>query len=278
MRRVLCFAAGRKENRFAKVRPPLAREKNEVLMNRQSTVWNDPRKYQTHPKVGFLGTVHGQATLGGSGLTAEQAHRTKCVSNERQIGLAYHMYADDNTDFYPAHDDWASVGGRIKGNKGPWPWRFADPKQVPETNRPLNLYLQAVDVFHCPADKGDSYWPQAKTCWDGWGNSYLPMWAVDWYKVKHVTGDTHAIRGSPEATPIKTSEIGRSSANKIVQGDWHWNGSRDPKDPKSVWHNYRGTRFYILLFGDGHVENYTFPKEYVNWQHGFVPDPSYKWW
>ncbi|MBI3415199.1 MAG: type II secretion system protein [Verrucomicrobia bacterium] len=206
------------------------------------------------------------------------ANRIKCVSNVRQTGLAFHMYADDNGDSYPTHDDWASVGGRIKGNKGPWPWRFADPVVTPETNRPLNLYLQAEEVFHCPADKGDSYWPQAKTCWEGWGNSYLPMWSVDWYKVKHVTGDSRAPRGSREATPMKTTDIGRSAANKIVQGDWHWNGSRDANDPKSVWHNYRGKRFYNMLFGDGHVENYTFPKEYVKWQQGFPPDPDYKWW
>jgi len=212
------------------------------------------------------------------GRAKANANRVKCVSNQRQQGLAYHMYADDNREFYPAHDDWASVGGRIVGNKGPWPWRFADPKTVVETNRPLNTYLQAVEVFHCPADKGDSYWPQAKTCWEGWGNSYLPMWAVDWYRVQHVTGDSRARAGSKEATPIKTSAIARSAANKIVQGDWHWNGTRSVNDLKSVWHNFKGRRFYNMLFGDGHLENYTFPKEYEKWQQGIKPDSSFTWW
>src|SRR5439155_7487125 len=67
-----------------------------------------------------------------------QALRTQCLNNEHQIGLAYHLYTDDNSQFYPAHDDWASVGGRIISNTGPWPWRFADVKSSPETNRPLN--------------------------------------------------------------------------------------------------------------------------------------------
>ncbi len=207
-----------------------------------------------------------------------KGQRVQCVNNQRQIGIAYHLYADENNDFYPAHDDWASVGGRIVGNKGPWPWRFADIRSSPETNRPLNLYLQAVEVFRCPADKGDSYWPQAKTCWEGWGNSYLPMWSVDWYRVKHVTGDSRAARGSKESMPIKTSEIALGAAHKMVQGDWHWNGSRDVNDPKSVWHNYKGKRTYNMLFGDGHMDNYIFPKEYVNWQQGIAPDPNYKWW
>ena len=208
-----------------------------------------------------------------------KALRIQCINNQHQIGIAYHLYADENADSYPTHDDWASVGGRMIGNKGPWPWRYADVKTSPETNtRPLNVYLQTPDVFHCPADKGDSYWPQAKTCWDGWGNCYLPMWSVDWYRVKHVTGDSRASRSSKEGTPMKTAEIALSAATKIVQGDWHWNGSRDANDPKSVWHNYKGKRTYNMLFGDGHMENYVFPKEYVNWQLSPPPDSNYKWW
>src|SRR5678816_1626096 len=109
------------------------------------------------------------------------------------------------------------------------------------------------------------------------GNSYLPSWSVDWYRVKHVFGDSRAPRGSKEATPIKASEVGASPVNKIVLGDWHWNGSRDVNDKKSIWHNYKGRRYYNMLFGDSHVEAYVFPKEYVGWQTGLTPDPSYKW-
>src|SRR5688572_20919334 len=119
-----------------------------------------------------------------------KAHQIKCVNNLRQQGIGLNLYTSDNNDAYATHNDWASLGGRIKGNAGPWPWRFAPISSVPETNRPLNLYLEAVEVFHCPADKGDSYWPQAKTCWEGWGNSYLPAWGVDWYRVRHVFGDS----------------------------------------------------------------------------------------
>src|SRR2546423_4410968 len=66
-----------------------------------------------------------------------QALRAKCVSNQRQIGVAYRLYADDHNDKYPVHDGWASVGGArpttpyITGNAayyGGDGW---------ETNRPL---------------------------------------------------------------------------------------------------------------------------------------------
>ena len=36
-----------------------------------------------------------------------QAQRTKCSSNQRQIGVAFRLYSDDQNDKYPVHDGWA---------------------------------------------------------------------------------------------------------------------------------------------------------------------------
>ncbi len=211
--------------------------------------------------------------LPAMGRAKVKANQIKCASNEHQIGLAYHLYADDYQDYYPVHDDWQSVGGRMPTNAVAW-----RPGVISTNTRPLNPYLQSPEIFWCPADKGDSYWPQAKTAYEGWGNSYMNMWAVDWFRVKHVTGDSTAPRGSKEATSIKTTEIARSAVNKIVQGDWPWHGSRDPSDKKSVWHNYKGKRTFNMLFGDGHVENYLFPSGYQKWQLSPPPDLNFKWW
>lgn len=82
-----------------------------------------------------------------------KAHGVKCVSNQRQQGFAYAMYADDNRDFYPIYDDFATVGGQ----QGKHPFHGGT---VAETNRPLNRYAGAVRVFFCPADKGDPLYPQ----------------------------------------------------------------------------------------------------------------------
>jgi prepilin-type N-terminal cleavage/methylation domain-containing protein len=40
------------------------------------------------------------------------AKRIQCVSNQHQIGLAFHMYADDSAGSYPIHDGWATRGQR----------------------------------------------------------------------------------------------------------------------------------------------------------------------
>jgi prepilin-type N-terminal cleavage/methylation domain-containing protein/prepilin-type processing-associated H-X9-DG protein len=202
-----------------------------------------------------------------------KANQTKCLSNQRQIGIAYHLYSDDSQENYPVHDDWHTVGGKLTTKQVAW-------RTGPVTTnaRPLNAYVPAVEAFWCPADKGDSYWPTARSAFEGWGNSYMNLWSLDWFRGKHVTGDSLAPKGSPEATPMKSSTIGQSPVNKIIQGDWPWHGTREITDKKSVWHNYRGKRTFNMLYGDGHVENYLFPTGYEKWQLSPPPDPAYKWW
>ena len=206
-----------------------------------------------------------------------EALKIKCMSNQKQIGIAYKLYSDDHTDLYPVHDGWASVGGKfwtnasVAGNAADYGGRTS------ETNRPLNRYAGAVEVFHCPADHGDSLNTQVKTCWEGWGNSYLVEWQYDAFRVQKITGNSKAARGTAEATPVKESEINRKPAAKIIQGDWPWHANRSATDNRTVWHNYKGRRYENMLFGDGHVENFRFPKEMDNWM-SITPDVNFTWW
>jgi prepilin-type N-terminal cleavage/methylation domain-containing protein len=207
-----------------------------------------------------------------------QAQKTQCINNQKQIGIAYRLYADDNVGNYPVHDGWASVGGKfwtnasVNGNASSYGGRTA------ETNRPLNRYLSNTEVFHCPADHGDSLNTQVKTCWEGWGNSYLVEWANDAFRVAKITGDSSpGARGTIQAIPIKESEIGRKSNNKIIQGDWPWHANRDTTAQQTIWHNFKGKRYENMLFGDTHVESYIFPKAMDTWL-GTPPDRNFTWW
>jgi prepilin-type N-terminal cleavage/methylation domain-containing protein len=204
-----------------------------------------------------------------------QAQRIKCISNQRQIGLAFKMYADDFQDKYPVHDGWAATGGRrpttpyitgYAGDYGGNQW---------ETNRPLNRYAVNPEVFHCPADKGDALNPVPKSCWEGWGNSYLVEWAGDFCRVKAITGSGGAVYTKTD--PITGATIARRPATKIIQGDWPWHANRVISDSRSEWHNIRGKRSEAMLFGDGHVSFFKFPEDLA--QHmGDAPDPNYLWW
>src|SRR5436853_6698886 len=112
----------------------------------------------------------------------QKAFTIRCMSNQSQIGKAFHMYTDDNNSFYPEINDWASTGGK----DGTYDVFTA------ATNRPLNVYVsRGYEVFRCPSDRGD-FWSLANrnvnctNCYIQYGTSYLTEWGRDYYKVKMV--------------------------------------------------------------------------------------------
>jgi prepilin-type N-terminal cleavage/methylation domain-containing protein len=205
--------------------------------------------------------------------------RTQCISNQHQIGLACNMYATDNSEFYPVHSGWATLGGQCPTN--PYIAGFASDYrgQDSEASRPLNKYVGNINVFHCPADKGDPINPVSsggpKTCWAGWGNSYLVEWSTDLFRVAKVTGCDG--KYFAPSTPIKATLVAQRPSTKIILGDWCWQGNRDPNNQAAVWHNNSGQRNEAVLFGDAHVEFYKFPTDLAA-NMNTTPDQNYIFW
>ncbi len=206
----------------------------------------------------------------------EKAKQTYCINNEHQMALCFSMYTSDYNEKYPIHDGWAALGGQRPVNPAPVTTGFANDYggQEWETNRPLNEYTKNVNVFHCPADKGDQLNPTAKTCWDGWGNSYLVEWRDNGYGVEAVTGSKGKYGTTGPTNPIRVSRVNMRPSTKVILGDWVWQGNRDPSHPSSVWHNNKGKRNEAMLFGDGHTEFYKFPDPLS----ANAPDPNYLYW
>ena len=46
------------------------------------------------------------------GKAKAKANNIKCISNQKQIGLSFMMYAGDNDEFYPTLTNWATSGGK----------------------------------------------------------------------------------------------------------------------------------------------------------------------
>jgi len=207
------------------------------------------------------------------GRAKAKALRTQCYNNEHQIGIALALYVEDNKDFYPAYADWAAWGGK-RGTV------MLHGSMIWETNRPLNQYTKALELYHCPADKGDALYPAVTvSCYDAWGNSYLMAWAVERYKVQHIGGDTLGPIGSwPNSNvPIKGSRVAVKPTTKIFLSDWPWFGDRDINNPRSVWHNDRGKPWFPTLYGDTHVANFKFPanRQALDLQ---LVDVNFDWW
>jgi len=200
-----------------------------------------------------------------------KAFTIRCMSNQSQIGKAFHMYTDDNRDYYPEINDWASTGGK----DGTYDVFTA------ATNRPLNVYIaRGYEVFRCPSDRGD-LWSLAyrgvncTNCYLQYGNSYLTEFAFDYYKVKMVCGP----KGYPDNRSIKASEVAMKPSTKIIQGDWIWHANRDVVQPRHQWHNYRGKNRMMMLFGDSHTQYFKFlSTAQMNALANDRPDRNFLWW
>jgi prepilin-type N-terminal cleavage/methylation domain-containing protein len=206
----------------------------------------------------------------------QKAIRVRCTSNHHQIALGFHMYANDFDDKFPTYEDWGCWGGKT----GPMTLHGG---HVPIERRPMDKYVPNPETFHCPGDKGDSLWksmfpPNIRSCYDGWGNSYLAVWSVETMRIKHVTGDSTS-PGTAAGTPMKMSEVARHPSNKLIEGDWLWWADRDKNDPWSQWHNFKGEYKMNVMYGDGHTEFFKFPPQTYQWDYtGPKPDPNFTWW
>jgi prepilin-type N-terminal cleavage/methylation domain-containing protein len=205
------------------------------------------------------------------GRAKAKALQIQCVSNNKQAGLAYIMYAHDNSDRLPRCPDWASPGGK----DGAYDVFTA------MVNRPLQPYQGSPEIFHCPADRGDIYPAHGATnCYNQYGNSYLVEWAADYIRTKRVCGNLGASPTAYDGASMTLAEISVSSANKFLQGDWIWHANRGVTDPRSIWHNYKGKSLAVMLYGDGHARAFTFPitPAITDPYWSAPPSPTNVWW
>ena len=208
----------------------------------------------------------------------KNAWAIQSIENQRGIGVAYTQYLDDNEGWYPVVRGNAGVGGKqgyALGMDRPLPHIVSNlyGAKVPERDRPLNKYVGNLEIFHDPADEGGGAY-NVPSYWESFGNSYQPQVADDMLRVKRVLGEKSEIKGSYAATSMNESEL-VNPVNKIIQGDWNW-----PYDREEAWYGRNGNANHIMLYGDGHVDQFVFPPTttMTNWFLKPAPDPNYTWW
>lgn len=189
----------------------------------------------------------------------KEGRRVKCLSNLRQIGVAFEMYTNENRGWYPKHSNWGNCFGKLgtqtRYDSVPATGFLSDPGVTVE--RPLNRYLKVADVFACPDDIGDTLQTDVSNCFEAYGTSYLVQWA-DAFAVKHVTGTGV---GSASNAPLRAGTV-RQTGTKIVAGDWNWHANRLMSKPATLWHNTNLQRNFNMLYMDGHADFTHFPATY----------------
>ena len=147
----------------------------------------DLGSYRTEGKNGFtliellvviaIIGVLASLLLPALGSAKEQAKLTKCISNQRQIGIAFKLYGDENDTRFPPLAPFQVYGHRSFefGGGDPDPNFVQGPRMLKATNRPLWRYTQSKNLFECPSDRGYDIpvgIPPSKSLFGSWGSSY----------------------------------------------------------------------------------------------------------
>ena len=179
----------------------------------------------------------------------ENARRTSCMSNLKQIGLGVIQYVQDYDEAYPLY----SGGGGAYVNGGVYGWGAV-----------LQPYLRSNQVYQCPSEAG-SYAPST----DLTNRGYLD------YSMNFNVGGGH--NGSPYDKPTKESQF-EFVANTVMIHDWRPVGGGDSQ--RNTWSQFNAVSPGCpASFPDEcaalkrHLEgaNYTFADGHAKWLKAEVP-------
>jgi prepilin-type N-terminal cleavage/methylation domain-containing protein/prepilin-type processing-associated H-X9-DG protein len=111
-----------------------------------------------------------------------KAHRINCASNMKQLGIAFHLFANDHQDMYPAATHY-TAGLRLQISWDSYLHKYLG-GTTGERDLMAGLLFQgeAPDVLRCPGDRG------IRVSWMGdWGavrtyamNAAGPAWSSQW--------------------------------------------------------------------------------------------------
>ena len=183
------------------------------------------------------------------GAARRQARVSQCMTNLRQLGIAWHSYLVDHREEFPFY---SSIELNLH-----WYYGGRHPAMAPATrqfpSRPLNPYVgeattdtDASEVFRCPGDEGVRHSSGAPGPTNGFsafqwhGNSYMANWNLLYRPV-----------GGGERRPRYLRDVRIDHGRVILVGDAEWfYGSGSP-----IWRaDFHGNQHHAnILFLDGGV-------------------------
>jgi prepilin-type N-terminal cleavage/methylation domain-containing protein/prepilin-type processing-associated H-X9-DG protein len=177
----------------------------------------------------------------------EKARQISCLSNEKQLGLAFMQYTEDNDELLP-NDANGAGGDNLRGG-----WMYytnfgANAKSFEPQYGSIYPYVKSTQVYICPDDSqgqadGDSYAI----------NACLASTSLD------VTGLNDGQSLAYIQAPSSTMLLGEEGAsNTGTTNDAYLSFSS--LDPISTRHTHSTTNGYSnIVFADGHAKSILFP-------------------
>lgn len=216
--------------------------------------------------IGILAAI----LLPAIGRVRELGRKTACISNLRQLGVAFHMYVGDHRGLIPKFSITAS------NDMPTYTWGcYTGGYQ--NAQKPLNPYLDKTsrtnihgDVFCCPGDLargGIDGGSSANSAVCLWGNG-----ASDTYGSSYVVSQAiyYAAHGVPG---FRMTEV-KSPSRLVLMGDMMmFAKSYDNSWTVDSWHGARNAS-NILMF-DGHVRTLTVVSTGIPGRPGFGGNGGY---
>jgi len=202
----------------------------------------------------------------------EQAKLIKCISNQKQIGIAFQLYGGDNNERFPLFRNLVYHHGEFElGGTDPDPNYPGGPDLLAAINRPLWRYTQSKKVFECPSDRGFDIrpLPPSKSMFGSWGMSYRYN-HNPWTRIQGTLADPiyglagrrgnwilapsqHVLLHDVPALPWQ-DEAGVSYFNS-----WHYPSGSVTTDGLK---NFSKKAVAPVLFVDGHVKHFNLAKHF----------------
>jgi prepilin-type N-terminal cleavage/methylation domain-containing protein/prepilin-type processing-associated H-X9-DG protein len=192
----------------------------------------------------------------------ERASRVACENNLKQLGLAWHIYADDSNGTLALNDWDFRVANVAESPSNSWVTGNATLDSAPATITSGSIYTYVKDVkaYKCPVDRlliPDTTTPvlrsYALSCFMGGPQSDTDNWDV---KPLHQT--------SQILKPVTTLTFLDEDASTIDDGHFLYSATVNNWYNIPSWRHQNGT---TLTFADTHVE-------YWKWRGG-LPTETY---
>lgn len=160
------------------------------------------------------------------------AYRTQCISNLRQIGIAFQQYVDDWDQRYPyAQDTWGAYAR----------WK----PQIPPWYDVLDPYVRSRDIWKCPSDTGETYIVDPLRM----GQATPPFWR--WAFTSYEWLGPNSLGVSLAGRPM--SRIPRPTLAPLTYELRPWHSDYDP----SIYNAREDPAPENLVYCDGHVARRT---------------------
>jgi prepilin-type N-terminal cleavage/methylation domain-containing protein/prepilin-type processing-associated H-X9-DG protein len=191
----------------------------------------------------------------------EKANRTICLSNQKQLGLAWQMYADEGGGVL-ASNDWdfrspnvaeSTSNSWVRGNAG----LDTDPATI--TGGSIYPYVKSVQIYRCPTDLSMVLGTNAPTLRSYSLSSYMggPAADTNW-------GVMPVHQTSQILKPSTTLTFLEEDISTIDDGHFLYSATINNWLNVPAWRHQNGDTF---AFADGHVE-------YWKWRSG-LPTVTY---